>query len=122
MYSKVRMRVWRVEADGSVSAAYKVSGRITQPKPGTYEVWSRSPVTCAILHPDICMRYMVRFAFAASGQNIGFHEIPTRNGRPLQTEDQLGLSLSGGCVRQRTSDAIEMWNWAQIGTVVVVVD
>ena len=70
VYSKVRMRVWRVEADGSVSATYRVSGRITQPKAGTYEVWSRSPFTCAMLHPDICMRYMVRFAFAASGQNI----------------------------------------------------
>ncbi|MCB9393618.1 MAG: L,D-transpeptidase [Acidimicrobiaceae bacterium] len=122
VYSKVRMRVWRVEADGSVSATYRVSGRITQPKAGTYEVWSRSPFTCAMLHPDICMRYMVRFAFAASGQNIGFHEIPARNGVPLQTADQLGLAQSGGCVRQATADAIEMWEWAQIGTKVVVVD
>jgi len=122
VYSKVRMRVWRVEADGSVSATYRVSGRITQPSAGTYEVWSRSPFTCAMLHPDICMRYMVRFAFAASGQNIGFHEIPARNGVPLQTADQLGLAQSGGCVRQATADAIEMWEWAQIGTKVVVVD
>ena len=37
-----------------------------------------------------------------------------------QTEEKLGAPLSGGCVRQGTDDAILMWDWAQIGTVVVV--
>jgi lipoprotein-anchoring transpeptidase ErfK/SrfK len=74
-----------------------------------------------MLHSDICMRWMVRFARTASNNNIGFHEIPRRNGVPLQTSDELGQALSGGCVRQATADAIAMWDWAQIGTVVVVV-
>jgi lipoprotein-anchoring transpeptidase ErfK/SrfK len=39
----------------------------------------------------------------------------------MQTSDQLGEPLSGGCVRQATEDAIITWDWAQIGTVVVVV-
>ncbi len=35
-------------------------------------------------------------------------------------KEQLGLPLSGGCVRQSTADAQWVWNWAYIGTVVVV--
>jgi len=85
-------------------------------------VFSRSPLTCARYQLDICMRFMVRFARSFRGDNIGFHEIPVRNGVPLQDNDQLGLALSGGCVRLSTADAIRMWGWAGIGTTVVVVD
>ena len=57
---------------------------------------------------------------AARGGNIGFHEIPYQYGRPVQTVDQLGDALSGGCVRQAPADALWMWEWAQLGTGVVV--
>ncbi len=122
VYSKSVMRIWKVETDGSVVDTYRVSGREGQPKPGTYSVFSKSLRTCARAHPDICMRFMVRFAHSLSGDNIGFHEIPARNGVPLQAEDQLGMALSGGCVRQATIDAIRMFDWADIGTTVVVTD
>ena len=118
------MRVWTVEADGSVSKTHLVSGRATwnQPLPGTYSVFSRSGYTCNINNPNICWRYMVRFTKGPGGDNIGFHEIPTNlsTGYKLQSESQLGLALSGGCVRQRTSDALYIWNWAPVGTKVVV--
>ena len=120
VYSKSLQRVWLIEEDGTLVHTHRVSGRMDQPNPGTYSVWSRSPVTCSLKAPSICMRYMVRFAKARSGDNIGFHEIPRQNGVPLQTEEKLGAPLSGGCVRQGTDDAILMWEWAQIGTVVVV--
>ena len=121
VYSKSLQRVWLIEEDGTLHDTHRVSGRMDQPNPGTYSVWSRSTTTCAMRHPDICMRWMVRFAHSRSGDNIGFHEIPRRHGVPLQTEEMLGAPLSGGCVRQATSDAILMWDWAQLGTVVVVV-
>ena len=125
VYRKTRpMRLWTVEANGAVSKTHLVSGRATwnQPSPGTYAVFSRSSYTCAIENPRICWRYMVRFTKGPGGGNIGFHEIPTDldTGYRLQSESQLGLPLSGGCVRQRTSDAIYIWNWAPIGTKVVV--
>jgi lipoprotein-anchoring transpeptidase ErfK/SrfK len=122
VYSKAVMRVWIVESDGTVSKTHRVSGRKTwnQPSPGTYSVFSRSSFTCNIKNPAICWRYMVRFTKGPDGDNIGFHEIPKKNGVPVQTEAQLGQALSGGCVRQATSDAIYMWNWAGIGTKVVV--
>lgn len=118
------MRVWTVESNGAVSKTHLVSGRATwnQPTPGTYRVFSRSGYTCNINNPHICWRYMVRFTKGPGGDNIGFHEIPTNlnTGYKLQSESQLGLALSGGCVRQRTSDALYIWNWAPVGTKVVV--
>lgn len=121
VYSKGLQRVWMIEADGSIYDTHRVSGRMDQPAFGTYAVYSRSLSTCSNTHPDICMRWMVRFAHSFRGDNIGMHEIPARHGVPLQTEEKLGAPLSGGCVRQSTGDAILTWNWAQLGTVVVVV-
>jgi lipoprotein-anchoring transpeptidase ErfK/SrfK len=124
VYSKSAMRVWTVEADGTVSKTHLVSGRRTwnQPLPGTYNVFSRSGYTCNIKNPAICWRYMVRFAKGPGGDNIGFHEIPTNTstGRKVQSVSQLGIPLSAGCVRQSTPDAQYMWGWAPVGTKVVV--
>ncbi|MDO8361280.1 MAG: L,D-transpeptidase [Actinomycetota bacterium] len=121
VYSKSRMRLWVINADGSVARTYLVSGRFNQPNLGTYSVYSRSTYTCNINHSDVCMRWMVRFAKGPSGDNIGFHEIPRKNGVPIQSDAQLGQALSSGCVRQSTADAQFMWAWAGIGTTVVVI-
>ena len=94
--------------------------RPRDPAPGTYSVWSRSLYTHAIQNPSVTWKYMVRFATGSEGGNIGFHEIPYQYGRPVQSVSQLGQALSAGCVRQSTPDAIWMWNWAQLGTKVVV--
>ena len=122
VYSKNQMRVWIVDANNVTLRTYRVSGRFGQPNPGTYHVFSRSTYTCNIDHPNICMRFMVRFAQGPLGDNIGFHEIPKKDGVPIQSDSQLGQALSGGCVRQATADAIYMWDFAGIGTTVVVYD
>lgn len=121
VYSKTAQRVWVIEADESVTRTYLVSGKMAQPRPGTYQVFSRSAITCSLSSPGVCMRWMVRFTRNTTNtDNIGFHEIPRRGNVPLQTDAQLGRPLSGGCVRQSTADALFMWNWAGIGTTVVV--
>ena len=122
VYSKNQMRVWIVDSNNVTVRTYRVSGRMGQPNPGTYHVFSRSTFTCNIDHPDICMRFMVRFAQGPLGDNIGFHEIPRKNGVPIESDAQLGQPLSGGCVRQSTADAMFMWDFAGIGTTVVVSD
>lgn len=121
VYSKQKMRVWIIEADGTVVRSYRVSGRFAQPTQGTYSVFSRSAFTCHNGNAHVCMRYMVRFTRGPSGDNIGFHEIPRRDGVPMQKDSQLGQALSAGCVRQSTADAQFMWAWAYIGTKVVVI-
>jgi len=121
VYSKGSQRVWLIGADNVVQRSYLVSGRLNQPNYGTYAVYSRSGYTCSLVHPNICMRWMVRFTTGPTGDNIGFHEIPRKDGVPVQTDSRLGTALSGGCVRQATADAQFMWNWASIGTKVVVI-
>ena len=121
VYSNRQQRVWAVDESGAVVKTHQVSGRIGTPGVGTYRVWSRSETTCAVSNSAVCWRWMIRFAIGPNGGNVGFHEIPLKNGAPVQTESQLGQALSGGCVRQATADAEWMWEWAQVDTVVVVV-
>jgi hypothetical protein len=109
--------VWVVEANGEVVRDFPVSGRRGLPRPGAYSVFSRSRVSRS---GSLALPYMVRFARGRS-LNIGFHQIPVRrNGTGIQSLSQLGTPLSHGCVRQSPADAAFMWDWAQLGTVVVV--
>jgi lipoprotein-anchoring transpeptidase ErfK/SrfK len=120
VYSVGQQRVWWVEADGRVVNTYLVSGRAGTPAAGTYRVYSKSRYTTSI-DGGSRMEFMVRFAWGRSAA-IGFHSIPVNSrGVPLQSEAQLGTPLSAGCVRQRYSDAQGLYNWAPIGTTVVVV-
>ena len=120
VYSRTQQRVWAVDGNGRVVKTHLVSGRRFEPYAGTYHVYSRSMYTYSTANPTIKWRYMVRFAYGPGGGRIGFHEIPNRYGVPLQSVRQLGQPLSGGCVRQSTADAVWMWNWAGVGTKVVV--
>jgi hypothetical protein len=120
VYSKGRQRVWVIDSSNAIIRTYLVSGKLSQPPYGTYNVFSRSSYTCNIDRYWVCMRWMIRFTKGPSGDNIGFHEIPKDNGVWVQSEAQLGQPLSGGCIRQATADAWFLWNWAGIGTKVVV--
>ncbi|HVM10755.1 MAG TPA: L,D-transpeptidase [Acidimicrobiales bacterium] len=117
VYSNGQQRVWLVEADGTVARTYLVSGRKNYPRRGTYSVFSRSEHTRS---GAVRMQYMVRFTKSAR-TNVGFHSIPVdRRGRLVQSTSQLGTPRSRGCVRQSIDDARFLWEWAPIGTVVVV--
>ena len=112
-------RVWLVGRDNRVASTYLVSGSVTDNlNPGTFKVYSRSRYAVGI-EDSGTMQYFVRFT---RGENaaIGFHDIPVDNGRPLQTVSQLGTPRSHGCIRQKRSDAVRLWDFAPIGTKVIV--
>jgi hypothetical protein len=118
-------RVWLVgthpgsEDAGDVRRTYLVSGSVTDNlKPGTYAVYSRSRWATGIDDSGV-MQYFVRFT-RGDHAAIGFHSIPTKDGRPLQSTDQLGTPQSHGCIRQATPDARALWAFAPVGTKVVV--
>jgi hypothetical protein len=120
VFSTSAQRVWLVDADGTVAATYLVSGSVTDNLgPGKYDVYSRSRWAVGIQDSGV-MEYFVRFAHGANAA-IGFHSIPSKNGTALQTVAQLGTPLSHGCIRQKLSDAKRMWDFADVGTDVVVV-
>lgn len=120
VYALNQQRVWLVNDDGSTFGTWLVSGRAGEPNPGNYSVFSRSRHARAAA-PGITMEFMVRFV-RTRGLPIGFHSIPVnRSGRQIQSIEQLGTYQSLGCVRQRYEDAVVMWEFAQIGTPVIVV-
>lgn len=121
VYANAAQRVWIVEADGTVADTYLVSGRLGVPDPGEYRVFSKSELAYAG-HDGITMQFMVRFTKSpTSGLAIGFHSIPNRaDGTALQSEEQLGEFHSAGCVRQSFGHAAALYEWADVGTTVVV--
>jgi len=121
VYSISRQRVWLIGAAGRVQHTYLVSGRLSQPEPGHYRVYSKSRWTSSTVS-DETMQYMVRFTHGENtGTPIGFHSIPRdRDGHRAQSVADLGKPLSHGCIRQRLRDAAYLWHFSPVGTKVVV--
>ena len=121
VYTVKGHRVWVVDESNNVVRTMLVTNRKFVPSPGTYKVFGKAVKSQSKFFPEIKMNYMTRFAISPNKKNtIGFHAIPFKNGVPMQTEDQLGSYGSGGCVRMKESDAIFVFNWAAMGTKVVV--
>jgi len=120
VFSASEQRVWLVNLDGTIDRTYKVSGSLHDNlNAGTYAVQSHTRYATSYDY-ESHMQYFVRFT---SGKNapIGFHDIPVSNGGSLlQNLDQLGTPLSSGCIRQARPDAIRLWEFAPVGTKVVV--
>jgi hypothetical protein len=120
VFSESRQRVWLVEEDGTVVHTHLASGSVSDNlDPGTYEVYSRSEDAVGI-DDSGTMKYFVRFTQGDTGAAIGFHDIPIDDGKRVQTYAQLGTPQSHGCIRQRRRDAIAVWDFAPLGTTVVV--
>ncbi len=120
VFDQSDQRVWLVESDGTVDRTYLVSGsRFDNLDPGTFKVLSRQRHATSFDYTGT-MEYFVHFTTGWSAP-IGFHAIPIYNdGTPEQTVEQLGEPLSAGCIRQEKSDAKYLWDWAPVGTTVVV--
>ncbi|WP_435768905.1 L,D-transpeptidase [Nocardioides sp. SYSU DS0651] len=120
VFSESRQRVWLVDAAGKVLRSHLASGSVYDNlDPGSYEVFSRSRHAVGI-DDSGTMEYFVRFTHGDAGAAIGFHTIPVHEGRPVQRVAQLGTPLSHGCIRQKRDDAIALWEFAPVGTTVVV--
>lgn len=120
VFDQSAQRVWLVGGQGRVQRTYPVSGSVEDNlDPGTYEVYSRSMKAWGI-DDGGTMKYMVRFAHGKRAA-IGFHDIPVKDGEHVQTKAELGTALSGGCIRQWRPDAKALWQFAPLGTTVVVV-
>lgn len=120
VFSQSRQRVWLVSDDTTIVRTYPVSGSVYDNlQPGVFNVYSRSESAWGV-DDSGTMKYFVRFTQGDTGAAIGFHDIPVKDGELVQTEAQLGTPLSHGCIRQRRFDAIALWEFAPLGTTVVV--
>jgi lipoprotein-anchoring transpeptidase ErfK/SrfK len=121
VYGNRQQRVWVINADNEVIRTFPVSGMLGQPGNGTFSVFSKSPTSYSPEFAGVTFRFMTRFALGRNGGNIGFHEIPIRKSKPMQTVDELGAFKGSGCLRSSTKDALFIYQWATLGTKVVVV-
>lgn len=119
VFSVGAQRMWWVDETETVVRTSLVSGRAATPGPGTYQVYSRTEHATGL--DGSKMDKFVRFTKGPNGWAIGFHGIPTMDGVPVQTEEQLGQPLSHGCIRQKADDADFTWNFLPVGATVVVV-
>jgi hypothetical protein len=120
VFDQSEQRVWLVGSSGKVERSYLVSGsRFDNLHPGTFSVLSRSRYATSFDYSGK-LEYFVHFTTGYSAP-IGFHAVPKDNaGRLEQTKAHLGTPLSAGCVRQWLPDAVALWDFAPVGTKVVV--
>ena len=121
VYDRAGQRAWAVDENDQVIRSWLISGsQYDNEVPGTHEVFSRSEQSSA-WNGKAILPLMIRWYPTDIG-NLGFHGIPihVENGEPYQTTDELGTRLSGGCQRQHDTDAAFMWEFATVGTTVVV--
>ncbi|HRE03294.1 MAG TPA: L,D-transpeptidase, partial [Ilumatobacteraceae bacterium] len=114
--------VWAVNADNVVVRSYLVAGsQYANEQPGTHKVYSKSEKSTA-WNGQAWLPLMVRWLKTERGA-IGFHAIPlhVKDNSPYMTDAEMGQRLSGGCQRQTDLDAKFMWDFAEIGTKVVVI-
>jgi len=121
VYANRQQRVWVINENNEVIRTFLVSGMLGQPGKGTFRVFSKSPTSFSPEFAGVTFRFMTRFAIGRNGGNIGFHEIPVRNKKPMQTVEELGAFKGSGCLRSSTQDALFIYQWATLGTKVVVV-
>ena len=120
VYQNKLQWVWVVDANNKVRETMPVSGRRGVPKPGEYRVTSQSLRSYSLDFEGVWFVNMTRFAFGPAGGNIGFHAIPTKDGKVLQTEEQLGTFQGSGCIRMAPDYAKLIFKFATRGTKVVV--
>ena len=122
VYERAGQRVWAIDDEERVVRSYLVSGsQYRNEVPGVHTVYSKSEMALGWdLTADLPL--MIRYTRTERG-NIGFHAIPSwrDSGERLQTEDELGQKLSGGCTRQAPLDAQFLWQFSDVGTKVIVI-
>lgn len=94
-------------------------GRPSAPTlPGRYQVLDKLPMAYASKW-DLNMPWWLGIYWAGGSQN-GFHALPILSNGNILWSGALGTGCSFGCIVLDTKDAITLYNWAEIGTVVLI--
>lgn len=120
VFDQSQQRVWLVASDGDTRRSYLVTGsRYDNLRPGTYQVNSKNRVA-RTYRGGGTFEYFVKFAQGRTSA-IGFHAVTKlNNGRFVYARDDLGTARTPGCVEALPSDAKALWQFAPVGTPVVV--
>lgn len=104
--------------DGEVMAGkHRVStGKWSTPTPiGTYTINSKNLRAYSSTY-DLYMPYWMAFI----GSTYGLHELPEWANGTKEGASHIGTPVSHGCIRLGVGDAVEVYDWADVGTTVVI--
>ncbi len=92
------------------------TGTIGMPTPlGAYRVLNKNPRAWSSKY-GLYMPYWMAFTYLGHGM----HELPEWPGGYKEGANHLGMRVSHGCVRLGVGPAEQLYNWANIGTPIVV--
>jgi lipoprotein-anchoring transpeptidase ErfK/SrfK len=120
VFDQSAQRVWLVASGGDVERSYLVTGsKWDNLRPGAYRVNSKTR-QARTYRGGGTFEYFVKFAQGRSSA-IGFHAVTVRNnGTTVYTRADLGTARTPGCVEAMREDARALWEFAPVGTPVVV--
>ncbi len=115
-----KQEMYLVENGVTISTRRISSGKWSTPTPvGTYK--TRNKITVAYSRPyKLYMEYWM--AITPDGK-YGLHSLPywkTKKGKLYEGAAHIGTPVSHGCIRQTVADAKSLYEWAPVGTPVVI--
>lgn len=124
---RFNQRTWLCE-DGRIVDEMPMTSAVSQPDPGTYEVYAKDLDASSTLTGEYStMTHFVAFTYGKyQGARIAFHSVPKySNGEFVQPLDSVGTAEmhgeSSGCIRVLPEDAEQIWDWLDVGDAVIVV-
>lgn len=124
---RFNQRAWLCE-DGAITTQMPITSAVSQPDPGTYEVYAKDLNAASTLSGELStMTHFVAFTYGKyQGARIAFHSVPKyANGEYVQPLDSVGTQAlfgdSSGCIRVLPDDAELIWSWLDVGDTVSVV-
>ncbi|NLG48640.1 MAG: L,D-transpeptidase, partial [Chloroflexi bacterium] len=94
-------------------------GRPSAPTvPGRYQIQTKMPMAYGSQW-DLDMPYWLGIYYAGGSEN-GFHALPILSNGQILWSGALGTRCSFGCIVLDTEDAKTLYDWAELGTVVIV--
>ncbi|MCX4788743.1 MULTISPECIES: hypothetical protein [unclassified Streptomyces] len=114
VYALADRHVWLVDAAGEVTRSFAVMPSSLNPRPGTYEVVTPRSGAATKGSDGVMIEHVVRFAMV-DGVAVGFSAALDGS---MESPDP---SLKTGGVRMSRADGDAMWDFALVGTKVVVV-
>lgn len=108
--------LYRIEGN-QLLGTYRVStGKWSMPTPtGEYSINNKDPRAYSQKY-DLYMPYWMAFI----GSEYGIHELPEWANGTKEGEAHLGTPVSHGCIRLGRGSAEEVYNWADVGTAVII--
>jgi len=114
-----RQHLWAYQGDQVVYSFVASTGLATSPtKPGTFQVLDRIPNAYASTW-NLQMPYWLGIYYVGSIEN-GIHALPILSNGQRLWSGYLGRPVSFGCIVLDTQAAHQLYDWADVGTPVVV--